>query len=127
MRVDPITVVIPPRAVAPIRAIAEAVAAAHGLSVREMLGTSRRREVAWPRQDAMRLARTAGYSLPRIGRALGRDHSTVLYGVRRSEERMQAALDAPGAPGAGRHVGKSVGVREGEAVVWRGDLEGERG
>lgn len=47
----------------------------------EITGSSRRREVAVPRQIAMFLTRElAGMSLPQIGQAFGgRDHTTVLY------------------------------------------------
>lgn len=46
-------------------------------------GTSRR--YARPRHVVMWLLRDAGMSLPAIGATLGRDHTSVLYGVRRVE------------------------------------------
>ena len=50
---------------------------------RKMLaGPSRLKNIAWPRQVAMYLAREAGMSLADIGERLGRrDHSTVRHGV----------------------------------------------
>jgi chromosomal replication initiation ATPase DnaA len=67
----------------------------HGLSVADLTGPSRRREIAWPRQGVMRAARLAGYSSTQIGRALGgRDHATVLYGAKAA-----ASREWDGAPG----------------------------
>ena len=44
--------------------------------------------IAHARQDAMRRIREAlGYSYPRIGRFFGRDHTTVVHGVRASAAR----------------------------------------
>lgn len=50
----------------------------------------RRREIARPRQIAMFLARElTGMSLPGLGLHFGgRDHTTVLYGVRAVEQRL---------------------------------------
>ena len=49
---------------------------------------NRARELSHPRQVAMLIAaRHRGYSTPRIGRALRRDHSTVVYGIRAAEAR----------------------------------------
>jgi len=76
----------------PMHAIIAQVAEKHGLTYREMLARRRARKIAWARQEAMwRCARETTESLPNIGRALGGyDHTTVLYGVRRHEERMSA-------------------------------------
>jgi chromosomal replication initiator protein len=62
--------------------ILDAVAHHYNLSVPDLLGRSRRKEVALARQMAMYLAREeTNTSLPKIGQALGgRDHTTVLYG-----------------------------------------------
>ena len=62
--------------------IITAVAHHYSVSEADLLGPSRRKEVALARQMAMYLAREeTGTSLPKIGQALGgRDHSTVLYG-----------------------------------------------
>jgi len=71
-------------------AILADVAASHRLSVRELRGPGRHRYVAWPRQEAMWRLRTTGrYSLPQIGAFLGgRDHTTVIKGIRAYERRM---------------------------------------
>jgi chromosomal replication initiator protein len=70
-----------------------------GLTSADLLSTSRARNLAWPRQLAMYLARElTGESLPSIGRLFGgRDHTTVLYACRRAHERLardQAAREA---------------------------------
>ena len=62
----------------------------HGLSVAQIIGHCRRREYAWPRQEAMYRIFTEcpHLSYPEIARRLGgRDHTTVLGGVRRHCER----------------------------------------
>ena len=58
-----------------------AVAEVFGLSPDQLLGRSRSRDVALPRQVAMYLMREeVNASLPQIGEALGgRDHTTVMY------------------------------------------------
>ncbi|MBX9579185.1 MAG: hypothetical protein K2X87_02665, partial [Gemmataceae bacterium] len=62
------------------------VAAAFGVSERELLGVSRLRRVLVPRQVAMYLLRAVcGLSLPRVGAAFGKDHSTVLHACRKIE------------------------------------------
>jgi len=61
--------------------VLQAVAEVFGLSPDELLGRSRSRDVALPRQVAMYLMREeVNASLPQIGEALGgRDHTTVMY------------------------------------------------
>ncbi len=61
--------------------VLQAVADVFGLSPEELLGRSRSRDVALPRQVAMYLIREeVNASLPQIGEALGgRDHTTVMY------------------------------------------------
>ncbi|MBU0643248.1 MAG: chromosomal replication initiator protein DnaA, partial [Alphaproteobacteria bacterium] len=54
----------------------------------DMIGPKRVRSIARPRQVAMYLAKQlTSRSLPEIGRRFGgRDHTTVMHGVRRIEE-----------------------------------------
>ena len=55
-----------------------------GISNAEMLGKSRAKPFAYPRQIAMYLARThTALSFPDLGRVFGRDHTTVLHGYQR--------------------------------------------
>lgn len=73
-----------------------AVADRHSLTVADLKSTSRVRGIAWPRQEAMwELRQTGLWSLPQIGYFLGgRDHTTVIFGIRRHEERRAAASAA---------------------------------
>lgn len=74
----------------PLDAIMKRVASMFGVSVKELLGTSRLRNVVLARQVAMYLAReVVGLSLPRIGTAFGRDHTTVLHSCRKVESEME--------------------------------------
>jgi chromosomal replication initiator protein len=73
----------------PIRfdAIVLKVAAAFDVKPKELKGLSRLRSVMLARQVAMYLAHdVAKFSLPAVGRAFDRDHSTVLHAVRKVRE-----------------------------------------
>jgi chromosomal replication initiator protein len=63
--------------------ILQAVARHYNVAETDLVGRSRRKEVAQARQMAMYLAREeTSASLPKIGLALGgRDHTTVIHGV----------------------------------------------
>lgn len=76
-------------------AVVEEVAREFGVSVEQLCGLSRRREVVQARHVAMYVLReNRGLSFPLIGRALGgRDHTTVLRAV----ERMRTSI-ARGGP-----------------------------
>lgn len=73
------------------REILAAVACCHGLAVSDLTGPSRRPHVVAARQEAMRRLRAEAwrrFSMPEIGRMLGgRDHTTVLHGLRRHAAR----------------------------------------
>jgi chromosomal replication initiator protein len=79
-----------------VEAIQEITAAAFGLSLEELLSSSRATRLAWPRQVAMYLAREhTGETLPAIGaRFAGRNHTTVLHACRRTAERIAADPEA---------------------------------
>jgi chromosomal replication initiator protein len=57
----------------------------------DIISQNRQRAIARPRQMAMYLCkRLTTRSLPEIGKKFGgRDHTTILYGVRKIEELMQ--------------------------------------
>ncbi|RZJ46271.1 MAG: hypothetical protein EON87_05250 [Brevundimonas sp.] len=78
-----------------VREIVGGVANEHGLSLAEITGERRHRFIAWPRQEAMwRLYQHTSFSLPAIGRLMGgRDHTTVLHGIRAFEARLRPWLD----------------------------------
>lgn len=86
-----------------MRELADQVAFANGISVAALRGQGRCRFLAWPRQEFMYRAHVESRkSLTQIGAFLGRDHTTVLHGVRRHKERMEAA--APKRPVLSRFV-----------------------
>ncbi len=78
------------RSLTPARVI-ETVARYFGYEVEALLGQDRSRDVALPRQMTMYLIREeTDASLPAIGDALGgRDHTTILYGVKRIADLME--------------------------------------
>lgn len=63
-------------------AIAREVAARHRLTVNEMLGPSRDHEFVVARAQLYRALRQRGWSFPKIGRFVNRDHTTVLAALR---------------------------------------------
>lgn len=78
-----------------MRELAEQVARDNLISVAALRGQSRHRQVVWPRQEFMwRAYHEARKSLCQIGAFLGRDHTTVLHGVRRHEERLSGIREA---------------------------------
>ena len=73
-----------------VEAIKRLVCDRYNVRPAEMDSPRRARSVARPRQVAMYLAKQlTSLSLPDIGREFGRDHSTVLYGVRKIEGLMK--------------------------------------
>ena len=67
-----------------MRRLKEAVGRRFGVTVAEINSKSRLGRLVVPRQVVMILARHfTRLSMPQIGRALGRDHTTILYGVRK--------------------------------------------
>lgn len=58
----------------------------HGISVGELRGAGVTRKLSRTRWRIAKAARIAGFSLPTIGRALNKDHTSVLHGLRRLEE-----------------------------------------
>ena len=70
--------------------IIRAVCHEFGVSKIDLIGCRRNREIVRPRQVAMYLAKkVTGRSLPEIGRRIGgRDHTTVLHGIRKIEARV---------------------------------------
>lgn len=75
-----------PRIEVVIRAACEVM----GISRDDILGRERKRQVAWRRQVVMLVCYDIAdhASLPQIGRAFGRDHTTILHGVNASAERL---------------------------------------
>jgi chromosomal replication initiator protein len=66
--------------------IVAAIAARHSLTVADITGQCRRKPFVRARQEAYAALRAHGWSYPRIARAIGgRDHTTVMHGVRKHE------------------------------------------
>lgn len=67
--------------------IIEVVADHYNISVEQMCSLKKNREISWPRQVAMYLCREmTDYAFNSIGNLLGgKDHSTVIHGVRKVE------------------------------------------
>lgn len=70
--------------------ILEEVAEKHGVTVRDIKSDRRRRALVVARQEAMwRAYNETSHSLPTVGKLMGgKDHATVLHGIRRHEERL---------------------------------------
>lgn len=76
-----------------LQALREFVAEATGIPYRLLTSRLRTSEVSKARHIVYWLLKRRGYSLVRIGRAMGRDHTTVRYGIRavHGNKLMQAA------------------------------------
>lgn len=63
----------------------------HNLMPAEMLGAQRAPHLVKARHEVMyRLKTETTMSLPAIGKRIGKDHSTVIHGVRKHKARMEA-------------------------------------
>lgn len=75
----------------PIHEITYQVSEATGVSVADILGKRRFKHFVEARQAVMLAASKGGYSLTEIGHELGnRDHTTIMHGIRRAKERLEA-------------------------------------
>jgi chromosomal replication initiator protein len=79
-----------------VRDIQEETCAVFGVSLEQLLSTSRATPVTWPRHVAMYLARElTDQTLPAIGRAFGnRNHTTVMHACRRTADRIASDREA---------------------------------
>lgn len=69
---------------APVRALIARIADVYGVTVADVLGESRTLTIARARHAVIAELRTNfGFSLPEIGRIVGRDHTTVLAALRK--------------------------------------------
>ncbi len=80
-----------PRRTQTLEAVLEVTASYHGLTVEDLTGPRRTKEIALARQQAMYLAReSTEASLPQIGAALGgRDHTTIIHGYNKIAEALE--------------------------------------
>lgn len=66
-----------------ILSVVERVAAQHGIEWRKLFGKRRTKRIAAARQQVYsELHATGKFSTTRIGNIFGRDHSTVVYGIK---------------------------------------------
>jgi chromosomal replication initiator protein len=79
-----------------VQDIQERICETFGVSMDDLLSTSRAAPITWPRQLAMYLSRElTDQTLPAIGRAFGgRNHTTVMHACRRTAERIATDRDA---------------------------------
>ena len=77
--------------VGPITHVSTEVARIYGITLAQLMGPQKRRSLTWPRQVAMYIAhQKTGQSTTQIGRVLGgRDHTTVIKGIRRVRTEME--------------------------------------
>ncbi|WIY54132.1 helix-turn-helix domain-containing protein [Devosia sp. YIM 151766] len=75
------------------KAILREVSEKHKVAMVDLLSTRRARAYVLARHEAMyRMRHETSMSYPQIGRRMGgRDHSTVMHGIRKHAERMEAA------------------------------------
>jgi chromosomal replication initiation ATPase DnaA len=71
-----------------IREVIDLVVDITGVPHSDILSPKRDRVTARARQMVMWKAHKEGHSLPAIGRVLGRDHTSVLHGVRQINRRL---------------------------------------
>lgn len=69
-----------------VRPLVDWIAMKHGLPAEEMLGRSRAPHVVEARLNLFVCLRGKGWSLPRIGRLVGRDHTTILHALQRGPD-----------------------------------------
>lgn len=69
--------------------IVDGVSRKHGVSKNELLGTSAKRYVVYPRWECWWIMYDSdSYSMTQIAEYFGKDHSTVVYGIRQHERRL---------------------------------------
>lgn len=81
---------LPPAGIMTIQAIVSHMCDLRGQKESDVLGKCKTKPIAHLRQEIMSLAAEAGYSTPEIGRALNRDHSTVVHGIKAHRKRVSA-------------------------------------
>ena len=68
----------------------DAVSAETGIPAKQIRGRCRKAHIVRARQIVMYEARQLGLSYPQIARAMGKDHTTIIHGVRAEEQRRGA-------------------------------------
>ena len=84
-------VVVPDSTPALVRKIVQEVGEKYGLSREQLCGEGRAAALVRARHELFwRLRRETTWSLPRLGRALNFDHTTLLNGIRKHQARLDA-------------------------------------
>jgi chromosomal replication initiation ATPase DnaA len=80
--------------------IADRIARRYGCDLSELRSPNRRKDLVTLRKLIVAVLRGAGFSYPVIGRALDRDHSTLIQNQRKIEEAEKAGFGTavPGMP-----------------------------
>ncbi len=78
----------PQRRHIPPKQVIEKVAKFYGLTAKDLLGTSRLKDIKNARNVAIFLLREDGLSTPKLGSEFHKDHSTILYSLKITKERM---------------------------------------
>ena len=74
----------------PAREILKQVAEEFDISVQDLLSKNRERRYSWPRGLAyLRIYCETSMSYPQIGRLMNRDHTTIIYGVKATRQRIK--------------------------------------
>lgn len=79
------------RATEDIQDIVRCVAEASGVPMECVMSTKRTARFAEARHIGFYVARQRGFGLSEIGRAMGRDHSTVTHGIQNIERRLRVS------------------------------------
>ena len=66
-----------------VMAIIDDVAETHGLTQAEILGRNRQAHIVRARHECFGIANGAGISFADIGRSMNRDHTAIMYGVKK--------------------------------------------
>lgn len=72
---------------ASVRGFVKDVAREFGLTIDTLIGRSLEPKICRVRQIIWYRAHAEGYSLPQIGKVFGRDHTTIMHGIRNEKKR----------------------------------------
>jgi len=70
-----------------VRQYVDIAAADHGVTSAQIMSRESTAPVCKARWGVMRALRDDGFTLAQIGRWLGRDHTTIMHGLRKSDQR----------------------------------------
>ncbi len=86
--------IMPPKPITPLMRIARATAEETGVRLETILGAAKAKWVSDARHAMFWCARKAtDASLPQIGRAYNRDHTSIAHGIRKVDDAMSPSLE----------------------------------